>query len=434
MESLPAWAQILILVLLLIASGFFSISEISMMALNRFRLTHLVKQKKRHAARANRLLNDTEGLLGTILIGNNVVNAALTAIVTALAIRYFGNNDTVVLIATTIVAVAIILFCEIGPKVVGATYPEKIALPASGLLAVLKTLFHPFVWAANQIVLGLLRLFGVNIGREHEAALSREEFRSIVAESSTLVPSKHRSILLNLFELDEITVDDVMIPRRRIEAIDLAADHRTLREQLITCYHNKLPVYEGDINRIVGILHVRRALSLLQREEFDADDVREHLGNPYFIPSGTPVFRQLQFFQERKARFALVVDEYGDLQGLVTLADIIEEFVGEITSTGPSREAGLQWGGQNEVKVDGSTPLRELNRQLGLDLPVDGPKTLNGLVLEALQALPEANVSVRFGEIAVEVVQIEDRAIRHAAIRRLNHRTGGTEPGSQPQA
>ena len=358
-----------------------------MMALNRFRLTHLVKQKKRHAARASRLLDDTEGLLGTILIGNNVVNAALTAIVTALSISYFGNNDTVVLIATTIVAVAIILFCEIGPKVVGATYPEKIALPASWLLSALKTLLHPFVWAANRFVLGILLLFGVNIGREHEAALSRDVFRSIVAESSTLVPSKHRSILLNLFELDEITVDDVMIPRRRIEAIDLAADQRTLREQLTTCYHNKLPVYEGDINRIVGILHVRRALSLLQREEFDAADVREHLGNPYFIPSGTPVFKQLRFFQERKARFALVVDEYGDLQGLVTLADIIEEFVGEITSTGPGRDAGPQWGEHDEVTVDGSTPLRELNRQLALDLPIAGPKTLNGLILEALQAL-----------------------------------------------
>lgn len=418
-EALPAWAQIMILVLLLIASGFFSISEISMMALNRFRLNHLVKQKQRNAMRAARLLEDTEGLLGTILIGNNIVNAALTAIVTALSISYFGNNDTVVLIATTIVAVMIILFCEIGPKVVGATYPERIALPISWLLSGLKIAMLPFVWAANHLVLGLLRLAGVNIGREHEAALSRDEFRSIVAESSTLVPTKHRSILLNLFDLDEITVDDVMIPRRRIEAIDLASDERTLREQLITCYHNKLPVYEGDINRIVGILHVRRALSLLQREDFDASHVRELLGNPYFIPSGTPVFKQLQFFQERKARFALVVDEYGDLQGLVTLADIIEEFVGEITSTGPSREAGLRWSEQNEVRVDGSTPLRELNRQLNLNLPVDGPKTLNGLVLEALQALPEANVSVRFGNVAVEVVHIEDRSIRHAILHRL---------------
>ncbi|MFK7965058.1 MAG: HlyC/CorC family transporter [Burkholderiaceae bacterium] len=420
MEALPTWAQISILVLLLIASGFFSISEISMMALNRYRLKHLVERKNRSAARTSKLLDDTEDLLGTILIGNNVVNAALTALVTALAIRTFGNNDTVVLVATTIVAVAIILFCEIGPKVVGATYPEKIALPASWILAILKTLLHPFVWAANRVVLGALRTFGVNVGRDHQEALSREEFRSIVAESGTLVPSKHRSILLNLFELEEITVDDVMIPRRRIEAIDLASDERTLREQLTTCYHNKLPVYEGDINRIVGILHVRRALSLLQREDFDASHVRELLGKPYFIPSGTPVFKQLQFFQERKARFALVVDEYGDLQGLVTLADIIEEFVGEITSTGPSRESGLQWSENDDVRVDGATPLRELNRQLGLTLPLDGPKTLNGLVLEALQALPEASVSVRFGAVAVEVIHIENRSIRHAVLHRLS--------------
>ncbi len=271
-----------------------------------------------------------------------------------------------------------------------------------------------------------LRLFGVGIGQDRETSLSREELRSIVAESSSLVQTKHRSILLNLLELEGITVDDVMIPRRRIEAIDLAADHRTLREQLTTCYHNKLPVYEGDINRIVGILHVRRALSLLQREDFDNSHVRELLGEAYFIPSGTPVFRQLQFFQERKARFALVVDEYGDLQGLVTLADIIEEFVGEITSTGPTRDSSLVWNENNEARADGSTPLRDLNRQLGLNLPLDGPKTLNGLLLEALQALPEAMVSVRFGNVAIEVLNIENRAVRNTLLRRL-----GPSPGDE---
>lgn len=420
MEALPAWAQILILVLLVVASGFFSISEISMMALNRYRLNHLVKEGNSRAVRASRLLDNTEGLLGTILIGNNLVNAALTSIVTALAIASFGNNDSTVLIATTFVAMLIILFCEIGPKVVGATYPERIALPMAAILSVFQTILHPFVWAANRIVLGVLNLVGVPVGGPQETALSREEFRSIVAESSTLVPSKHRSILLNLFELDEITVDDVMIPRRRIEALDLSADARTLREQLTTCYHNKLPVYENDINRIVGVLHVRQALTLLQREDFSADDIREYLGTPYFVPSGTPVFMQLQFFQERKSRFALVVDEYGDLQGLLTLADIVEEFVGEITSTGPARDDRLHWNDEGEVRVDGSTSLRELNRRLSLDLPLDGPRTLNGLVLEALQALPEASVSVRFGGVAVEVLQIEDRAIRHALLRKLD--------------
>lgn len=422
MDALPLWAQVSILVLLLIGSAFFSISEISMMALNRYRLNHLVKQRKRAAVRASRLLGRTENLLGTILIGNNIVNAALTAIVTSLAIRSFGNNDQTVLIASVIVAVVIILFCEIGPKVIGATYPEKIALPASAPLSVLMRLLHPAVWLANRVVLGITRLFGLDIGSGQQAPMSREEFRTIVAEAGSLVPTKHRSILMNLFDLEHVTVDDVMIPRMRIEALDLAADERRLREQLTTCYHNKLPVYEGEINHIVGILHVRRALTLLQRESFTADDVREFLSQPYFVPSGTPAFKQLQFFQEGRTRFALVVDEYGDLQGLVTLADIIEEFVGEVTSTGPHRDSAPRWTTTGEARVEGSTHLRELNRRLGIELPLKGPKTLNGLILETLQALPEADVSLRFGDVVIEVGHIEGRAIRNAVVRRITPR------------
>lgn len=411
MEVLPGWAQLLILFVLLVASGFFSISEISMMAINRYRLRNLVRKGSRSARRTSRLLDNTEHLLGTILIGNNIVNAALTTFVTALAIRYFGNNDSVLLITTIVIAVMIILFCEIGPKVVGAAIPERVALPASLLLSWLLWLLKPFVWSANHIVLAVLRVFGLHTNRSDDTALSTEEFRGIVAESTT-VPTKHRSILLNLFDLEHITVDDVMIPRRRIEALNLAADEQTLREQLTTCYHNKLPVYAGEINEIIGILHVRQALSLLQRESFTSDDVREFLTKPYFVPSGTPVFKQLQFFQERNRRLALVVDEYGQLQGLVTLADIIEEFVGEFTSTVPTRDGGPQWSEDGVARVDGTVALRELNRRLGISLPMKGPKTLNGLILETLEELPEADVSIRFGDVAVEVVHIEGRTIR----------------------
>ncbi len=425
MEALPLWAQILILVALLIGSGFFSISEISMMAMNRYRLSHMVKEGRRSARRASALLDDTEGLLGTILIGNNIVNAALTAIVTSLAIRAFGNNDTVVLTATVVVAVLIILFCEIGPKVVGATYPEKVALPVSLPLTGLRRVMYPFVWLANHVVLAVLRMLGLSVGEGKGTALSREEFRSVVAESSTLVPSKHRSILLNLFDLENITVDDVMVPRQRIEAIDLDADEETWREQLRTCYHNKLPVFERQINRIVGILHVRQALTLLHRDSFTADDVREHLSQPYFVPSGTPVFTQLQFFQEHKQRFALVVDEYGELQGLVTLADIIEEFVGEITTTVPGRDGGPYWDDQGRTRVEGSGSLRELNRRLGVSFPLGGPKTLNGLLLETLEQMPDAPVSVRFGDVVVEVMQVEGRAIRSVTLHRVLSRGPG---------
>jgi len=420
LESFPLWLQLLLLILLLLASAFFSIAETSMMALSRFRLGHLVRQGRRSARITAGLLGQTDRLLGTILLGNNVANTALTAIVTALAIRYFGDDDRVILIATTVVAVMLIVFCEITPKVIGATHPERVALPASYVLRGLMPLFSPVVWTINLFVGRLLALAGVRPSEPREQTLSLDELRTIVLESGRFMPHKHRSILLNLFDLERISVDDVMVPRHRVEALDLATEERGIREQLSTCYHNKIPVYEGEINRVVGILHVRRALGLLQREAFDADDVRELLSPPYFVPSGTPVFRQLQFFQENRQRLGLVVDEYGEVLGLVTLEDIVEEVIGEFTTTAPGGETGQAWT-DDEVVVEGTASLRDLNRRLGTQFPVDGPRTLNGLLLDVLQELPEAPVSVRFGNLAVEIQQIEDRVIRSARLRRLPH-------------
>lgn len=418
MENIPFWAQLIALLVLLLASAFFSIAETSMMALNRYRLGHLVKQGRRGAALAASLLGRTEKLLGTILLGNNIANTALTAIVTALAIRQFGDDDRTLLVASTGVALLIIVFCEITPKVIGATYPERIALPASFVLSALMKLASPAVWAINLVVGRLLALMRIDPGRE-AARMSIEELRTIVLESGAFMPQKHRAILVNLFELEDITVDDVMIPRHRIESLDIATSEAVIRQQLATCFHNKLPVHEGEVNRIVGVLHVRRALSLLSRESFDTEELREQLSEPYFVPSGTPVFTQLQFFQENRQRMAMVVDEYGEVLGLVTLEDIIEEIIGEFTTSAPGGEAGLRWNGNGEVALEGSAPLRELNRRLGTEFPLDGPRTLTGLVLEALQELPEGAVSVRFGNIAVEVVQIQDRTIRSLRLRRI---------------
>ena len=431
MESLPLWAQLSALFVLLLISAFFSISETSMMALNRHRLNHLVRKGRRGAKLATELLGQTEKLLGTILLGNNVANTALTAIVTSLAISNFGNNDRVVLVASTIVALLIIIFCEITPKVFGATYPERIALPASVVLKALMKLASPFVWTVNLIVRGLLLVFGVRTGEALETRLSPEELRTIVLDSGQFMPHKHRSILLNLFDLEHITVDDVMVPRSRIEALNLAAAPAELREQLVTCYHNKMPVYEGEINRVVGVLHVRRALGLLERESFDADEIREVLGEPYFIPSGTPVFKQLQFFQENRKRLGMVVDEYGEVLGLVTLEDIIEEIVGEFTTTGPGRDSALAWDSAGTVMLEGTAILREVNRRLGTRFPLDGPRTLNGLLLEALQELPEADVSVRFGNVVAEITQIENRTIRSVRLHRLGGKgvAGRDRPG-----
>jgi Mg2+/Co2+ transporter CorB len=418
-ESIPLWAHALALLCLLFVSAFFSISETSMVALNRYRLSHLVREGRRGAARTAALLARTDKLLSTILIGNNVVNTALTAMVTALAIRYFGDSERVILGASVGIAFLLIVFCEITPKVVGATYPDRIALPSSLVLAGLMRLLTPALWFVNLLTGGLLRLIGIDTRRSSPTRLSPEELRSIVIESAHFMPDKHRAILLNLFDLERITVDDVMTPRGRVEALDIATSPDGIREQLATCYHNKLPVYEGELNRVIGILHVRRALSLLARDEFGADDIRELLAPPYFIPSGTPVFTQLQFFQENRRRLGLVVDEYGEVQGLVTLEDIMEEIIGEFTTGAPgSDSAELTWDARGEAIVEGTTPLRELNRRLGTRFPLDGPRTLSGWILESLQDIPEANASVRFDDLAIEITHLQDRTIRSALLRR----------------
>ena len=428
MEHIPLWAQLLALFLLLLASAFFSIAETSMMALNRYRLGHLVKKGRRGAALAASLLKQTEKLLGTILLGNNIANTALTAIVTALAIRQYGDDDRTLLVATTTVALLIIVFCEITPKVIGATYPERIALPSSYLLSALMKVASPAVWTINLVVGRLLALMRIDTSPE-AARMSTEELRTIVLESGTFMPQKHRAILVNLFELEDITVDDVMIPRHRIESLDIATSEQVIRQQLATCFHNKLPVHEGEVNRIVGVLHVRRALSLLSRDTFDTEELREQLTEPYFVPSGTPVFTQLQFFQENRQRIAMVVDEYGEVLGLVTLEDIIEEIIGEFTTTAPGGDGGQGWR-DDEAVVEGSASLRDLNRRLGTRFPLDGPRTLNGLLLDILQALPEAPVSVRIGDLVVEIQQIEDRMIRSVRLhRRARPASAAHHPG-----
>ncbi len=421
METIPLWMQLAAMVVLMLASAFFSIAETSMMALNRYRLSHLVKEGRRGAALTASLLGQTQRLLGTILLGNNLVNTALTAMVTALAIRQFGDQDRVLVAATTGVAFLIIVFCEITPKVIGATYPERIALPASFPLSLSLKLAAPAVWFVNQFSGRLLAWLRIDTrAGEQEAQLGPEELRTIVLESGQFMPAKHRSILLNLFDLEHITVDDVMTPRGKVEALDIATSPAGISGQLATCYHNKLPVYEGELNRVIGVLHVRKALGLLQRPGFGAQEVRDLLTAPYFVPRGTPLFAQLQFFQENRQRLGLVVDEYGEVLGLVTLEDIIEEIIGEFTTHAPGPDAPvLRWDEHGQVTVDAAMPLRVLNRRLGTSFPLDGPKTLSGWILESLQELPEGNVSVRFGDVVVEVANLQERRVRSARLQRL---------------
>lgn len=413
MDDTPISVLLGALVVLLILSAFFSTSETSMMALNRYRLKHMVRQGHRGATLTSLLLEKTDKLLGVILLGNNLLNAAAAALVTVITFRLFGQGEFALTMGTLAITFAILVFSEVTPKVLGAAYSEKIALPASYILTPLLKVFYPVVWFVNLFVNALLWVMRLKPGAAtSENRLGLEELRTMVLEAGHFIPQKHQSILLNLFELENITVDDVMIPRNQIEAIDIEAPLEVLIEQLSTSHHTRLPVYEGQLDDIIGFIHARRVLHQAQGGELDVGMLKEILREPYYIPAGTPLFNQLQHFQENQRRMGLVVDEYGELMGLVTLEDILEEIVGEFTTHAPSQTNLYRKQDDNSWLVEGSALLRDLNRKLGLKLPLDGPKTLNGLILEHLESIPEAGTSLKIANHPLEIVQTQDRVVK----------------------
>ncbi len=423
MNTVPLWVQLLALVILTCTSAFFSISETALMALNRHRVKHLARRGSRLAKTTIWLLDHTDRMLSLILIANTLINALVTALVTSIAIAAFGNNEEVLTIATAVVAFFLIVFAEITPKVIGATYPERIALPASMVIKPLILMGRPVIWFVNLFVRGILKLTRIRTGSEmRDQRLSPEELRSMVLEGGNFIPVKHKSILLNLFDLERVTVEDVMTPRAQIESLNLSVPVDEIKHQLTTCYHNKLLVHEGEVNNIAGILHVRKAMALLnQEDELTVDHFRALLTAPYFIPPETDLFTQLQYFQENQERLGVIVDEYGEVQGLVTLDDIIEEMVGEFTTSTPSASRADQfgWDKQGECLLEGTTSLRDVNKRLNLNLPLDGPKTLNGLLLEELQDIPEASVSLKIADCVIEIVQVQEQAIKMVKLYRV---------------
>jgi Mg2+/Co2+ transporter CorB len=417
LDDLPLRALFAILFVLLVLSGFFSSSETSMMALNRYRLNHLVRKGNKRAKLTAKLLAHTDRLLGSILFGNTLLNVAAATLAEVIVLRMYPNDNSALLLGTLAITFVLLVFSEIMPKVIAASQPERIALFSSYPLAVLIRLFHPVVTIATTIVHYVLWLFRIQVQTDQSKhKMNLEELRMLVLESEQFLPHKHQGMLLNLVDIGRIAVNDVMVPRSQMEAINLDEDPEVLREQISTCHHTLLPVYQGALDNIVGILHVRRALALLRHETFGTDDLRKILLDPYFIPSDTSLLSQLQHFQEGHIRLGLVVDEYGELLGLVTLENILEEIVGDFTTQSPAQTGKFMRQPDGSILVEGSAPLRDLNRKLGMRFPLDGAKTLNGLILEQLQDMPEAGVSLKIANYPVEIVQTHGRVVKIAKI------------------
>ena len=419
MESGSLSSNLLILGVLLICSGFFSMAETAMMSSNRHKLRIAAKNGSRGARLAAALLSQPDRLLGVVLLGNTLLNAASAALTSYIALELFGASGWALEASTVVVTFCLLVFSEMTPKVIGATYPDWLSPRISFILAPLARLAYPAIWFVNLFVKPILKLLHLDAkAGDNEQTMSPEELRAIVLESGQFIPEQHRAILVNLFDLEAITVEDIMTPRGEIEAVDIQASIDELREQVTTGFHSRIVVYDGELGNVLGILKLRRLIDAAFDGQLTHEELREVLVPAYFIPASTPLYDQLKFFRENRQRFGLVVDEYGELLGLVTLEDIIEELIGKFTTGAPDGHHAARWDAEGHAMVDGARTLRSLNRELGLDLPVDGPKTLNGLILEHFEDIPEAGVSVRIAGVAMEIVQTQDRRIKVVKVQR----------------
>jgi Mg2+/Co2+ transporter CorB len=400
---------------LIIASAYFSSSETAMMALNRYRLRHMAEREHRAARRAQELLDRPDRLIGLILLGNNFVNILAAQIATVLTLRYMGEASLVV--SGLALTAVILVFAEVVPKTLAALHPERIAFPSSALLRVLLFVFYPIVWVLNKISNGILALLGVKEMARSEDPLSREELRTVVKEAGAMIPRKHRQMLFGILDLENATVEDIMIPRNEIYGIDLEGDWLQVVEQLVSCRHTRVPCYSGSLDNIEGMLHLRNVTKAVRAgDAFDIDRLRSMLDEPYFAPLKTDLYVQLLNFQKNKQRIAFVVDEYGDIDGLVTLDDLLEEVVGEFTTDPQFYTRDVHPQDDGSFLVDGSANIREFNRAYGFELPTDGPKTLNGLILETLEDIPEPGTSFRLGYVTVEIVHTLGHAVKMARL------------------
>ena len=381
-----------------------------MMSLNRYRLKHLKDNGHKGAKRASKLLARPDRLIGLILIGNNLVNILASAIATIIAIRLLGNAG--IAIATILLTLVILIFAEITPKTVAAMYPEKIAFPASLVLSPLLKILYPLVWLVNGVTNSLLKLFGINPREHPQLSITTEELRTIVNDAGHLIPARHQGMLLNILELEKVTVDDIMIPRNEVYGIDLDESDKAILRRIQSSEYTRIPVYKEDINEISGMLHLRNVSRFINAQGLDRARLLEEMDEPYFIPEGTPLHTQLLNFQQQKHRIAVVVDEYGVVMGLVVLEDILEEIVGEFTSNLAESIDDIYPQQDGTFIINGSTTVRDINKSLEWELPTEGPKTLNGLLLEHLESFPDANAGIQIENYCMEILELRDNMVQ----------------------
>ncbi len=416
MDAISTSTLCIILAVLILFSAYFSSSETGMMSINRYRLKHLQNEGNTSAKRVQKLLDRPDRLIGLILIGNNLVNIAASSIATIICTRLFG--DYWGFFATTFgLTLILLIFAEVTPKTLAALYPEKIAFPSSVILLPLLTVMYPFVALINSITNSILYMLKINPTTGSDDSLSREELRTVVYEAGAMIPKKHQDMLVSILDLESVTAEDIMVPRAEIFAIDINDDWKKIQKQLTSSQHTRVLLYRDRIDDAVGFVHVRDALRLLSRDQFTKSSLLRAVREVYYTPESTPLHTLMYKFQTEKERIALVVDEYGDIMGLVTLEDILEEIVGDFTTSmvpDHSKEAHLQQDGS--VLVDGSANIRDLNREMEWNLPTEGPKTLNGLILEYLEEIPENRVSVRLSGYPIEIIDITENMIKTVRI------------------
>ncbi|WP_174848974.1 HlyC/CorC family transporter [Yersinia artesiana] len=415
MDHVSTSTLIIILVIMIVVSAYFSASETGMMTLNRYRLRHLSKQGNRAARRVEKLLRRPDRLISLVLIGNNLVNILASALATIVGIRLYGNAG--VAIATGVLTFVVLIFAEVMPKTIAALYPERVAFPSSVLLAPLQKIMLPLVWLLNTITRGLMRLCGIRGNVHSSDAVSKDELRSIVNESHSQISRRNQDMLISVLDLEKVTVSDIMVPRNEVVGIDINDDWKSIMRQLTHSPHGRIVLYRQSLDDAIGMLRVREAYRLMtEKKEFNKENLLRAADEIYFIPEGTPLNVQLVKFQRNKEKVGMIVDEYGDIQGLVTVEDILEEIVGDFTtSMSPSLAEEVNPQSDGSVLIDGSANVRELNKAFNWSLPIEA-RTINGMLLEELEDIPQINAQVRVGNYLIDVLDVQENMIKRVRV------------------